>query len=120
MSFADQVFYVLGHALSSPQLRYRPDTSSGIVTSFHAVSGTPLSLFAYLAMHSRPEVRVQEALLPYLLAAGFHVTRERSMCIDGTRRIFDCMVRPACGGAISIVLRSVRRKSAGFVANGLS
>lgn len=45
MSFADQVFRVLGHALSSAQLRYRPDTSSGIVTSFYPVSGTPLSLF---------------------------------------------------------------------------
>jgi hypothetical protein len=116
----DQVFHVLGHALNSPQLRYRPDTSTGIVTSFQAISGAPLSLFAYLAMNSRPEIRAQEALLPYLVAAGFHVTRERSMWIDGTRRIFDFVVRPACGGAISIVSRSVRRKSAGFVANGLS
>lgn len=52
-------------------------------------------------MNFRPEIRAQEALLPYLVAAGFQVTRERSVCIDGTRRIFDFMVRPACGGAIS-------------------
>jgi hypothetical protein len=95
MSFADQVFLVLGQALSSAHLRYTPDRSLGHVTSVQASSGAPLSLLEYLTMNPRPEIRGQEALLPYLVAAGFHVTRECRMHIQGKRRIFDFVVRPS-------------------------
>ena len=97
MTFADQVFLVLGQALSSTHLRYTPERSTGHVTSIHAISGAPLSLFEYLTMHSRPEIRAQEALLPYLVAAGFHVTRECRMRVNGKQRVFDFVVRPNDG-----------------------
>jgi hypothetical protein len=94
MTFADQVFLVLGQALSSTHLRYTPDRSTGHVTSAQTISGEPLSLFEYLTMHPRPEIRGQDALLPYLVAAGFHVTRECGMRVNGKQRVFDFVVRP--------------------------
>jgi hypothetical protein len=33
-------------------------------------------------------------LLPYLIAAGFHVRRECKMHIKGKQRVFDFVVRP--------------------------
>ena len=98
MTFADQVFLVLGQALSSTHLRYAPDRSTGHVTSAQTISGEPLSLFEYLTMHPRPEIRAQDALLPYLVAAGFHVTRECGMRVNGKQRLFDFVVRPGGTG----------------------
>jgi hypothetical protein len=52
MTFADQVFLVLGQVLNSTHLHHTPDRSIGHVTSAQAISGTPLSLFEHLIMNS--------------------------------------------------------------------
>lgn len=97
MTFAEQVFLVLGQALSSAHLRYTPHRSIGHIEGKEEISGAPLSLFEYLTMNSRPEIRAQDALSPYLVAAGFHVIREYRMTIHGKQRIFDFVVRPNGG-----------------------
>jgi hypothetical protein len=91
-SLSHRVYALIDAALRSNELVDLPQTGKGL-------AGAPKSLFEYLVMNDRPEIRAQEVLFLYLQAAGVDVHREHGARVKGVRRIFDFVVRePASVG----------------------
>jgi hypothetical protein len=89
-----KVYEVIKKVLDSDRLAYMP----GAANTLQAATSN-LSLFEHMTANDSPEIRAQEALLPHLVAAGFHVDRELKMTIGETGRVFDFVVREAAPSA---------------------